>query len=216
MGHNGHNGSNGTNGHNGSNGHTVSWGALDQEAYDDDDMAQDAALLPDRIQEILQERARALARSAEAESTEMRQIVVFSLADESYGIPTDCVKEVQPLINLSPVPCTPAFVVGVINVRGAIYSVIDIRKFFGLADRKRTERTKVILVYAGELDVVGILADEVKGATHVATDAIRTSLATQTGVKEEYIEGVTQDMLIILNLDAVFADDRIVVNEEIV
>lgn len=240
MGHHEHYGTNGQNGRcatrgnggHGNNGHcgkgtnglgrveadhqVVTWAPGQSGMWADDDVDPDAELTPERIQEILHERARVLARSAELESSEMRQIVVFSLADESYGIPTDCVKEVQSLTNLSPVPCTPVFVVGVINVRGAIYSVIDIRKFFGLADRQRTDRTKVILVYAGDLGIVGILADDVKGATNVPTDAIRNSLATQTGVKEEYIEGVTQDMLIILNLDAVFSDERIVVDEEIV
>lgn len=172
------------------------------------------ALSPAKIQAILEERARALARVAEQDLSETLQLVVFSLANETYGIATDYVREVQPLVNYSPVPCTPDFVVGVINIRGAIYSVIDIRQFFGVPKQEVTELTKVILVDAAGLDV-GILADDVQGAMNVPLTDLRSSLCNYVGVKEEYVDGVTQDMLIILNLEALLSDERLIVNEEV-
>ena len=169
---------------------------------------------PEKMQAILQERARALARVAEVGEGEGMQLVVFSLANETYGIETDYVKEVQPLQHVSPVPCTPNFVVGVINIRGSIYSVVDIRGFFGVPRQEITDLTKVILVNAAGLEV-GILADDVSGAMSVPLAEIKPPLAAQATVKEEYVQGVTKDMLIILNLEALIRDERMVIHEEV-
>jgi purine-binding chemotaxis protein CheW len=171
-------------------------------------------LSTDKMKMILAERARALVKSTEVQTGEMMQLVVFSLANENYGIATEFVNEVQPLRDVTPVPCTPEFVVGVINVRGSIYSVIDIRSFFGVPKQGSTDATKVILVNTAGLEV-GILADNVSGATSVPVSEIKPPLAAQTVAKDEYIHGVTRDMLIILNLEALLNDDRIIVHEEI-
>jgi purine-binding chemotaxis protein CheW len=165
------------------------------------------------VKAILEKRMRALAVATETQTSESMQIVVFSLADETYGIATNLVREVQPLRQFTPVPCTPDFVVGVINIRGSIYSVIDIRSFFGV-QKKEAVDYKVILVNAAGLEV-GILADDVSGAASVPLTAIKPPLAAQGAAKEEYIQGVTRDMLIILNLEALLRDERIIVQEEV-
>lgn len=174
----------------------------------------DKAVPVEKMKAILEDRARALSRSTEIKTEESMQLVVFSLANETYGIATDYVREVQPLRNVSPVPCTPEFVVGVINIRGSIYSVIDIRGFFGVQKQDITELTKVILVNAAGLEV-GILADDVKGATSVPLSEIKAALAAQATVKDEYVQGVTKDMLIILNLEAVLRDERVIIHQEV-
>lgn len=168
----------------------------------------------EKMQATLLERARALAKSSDVERSEGMPLVVFSLATETYGIPTDYVRDVQPLRQITPVPCTPNFVVGVINIRGSIYSVIDIRSFFGVPAQEITAATKVIVVDTEELQV-GILADDVSGAMSVPRDEINPPLAAQATIKEEYIEGVTNDMLIILNLEALMQDERIIIHEEV-
>ena len=172
------------------------------------------AMSTEKAQAILEKRAQALARATEVETGETMQFVVFSLANETYGIPTGYVKEVQPLGNVSPVPCTPDFVVGVINIRGSIYSVVDIRQFLGVQKQEVTDLTKVILVDAAGLEV-GVLADDVSGSMSIAMAEIKPSLATTASIKEEYIQGVTKDMLIILNLDTLMRDERVVVHEEV-
>jgi purine-binding chemotaxis protein CheW len=172
------------------------------------------AMSREKMQAILEERARALARVTEVEGGEGMQLVVFTLANETYGIPTNYVREVQPLQHISPVPCTPNFVVGVVNIRGSIYSVIDIRQFFGVPKQEITDLTKVVLVNAAGLDV-GILADDVSGEMSVPQAEIKPPLAAQATVKEEYVQGVTQDMLIILNLEALMGDERLIVHEEV-
>ena len=168
----------------------------------------------DKEKAILLDRAQALARITREESGEMTQLVVFSLATETYGIATHMVREVQPLRDVSKVPCTPNFVIGFINIRGAIYSVVDIRDFLGVPSQEITDSTKVILVNAANLEV-GILADDVLGEISVPLSDIKPPLATRGGIKEEYIEGVTREMLSILNLDELMRDERFIIHEEV-
>jgi purine-binding chemotaxis protein CheW len=176
--------------------------------------AAERAPAPDRMKAVLAERAKALTRSTETPAGDSLPLVVFSLAGERYGVATDWVREVQPLRGVTPVPCTPGFVVGVINIRGSIYSVVDIRGFFGVPQQAIGESTKVILVAAAGLEL-GILADDVSGATSVPLSEVKPPMAAQVVAQEEFIRGVTQDMLIVLDLEALLRDERIVVREEV-
>jgi chemotaxis signal transduction protein/CHASE3 domain sensor protein len=176
--------------------------------------SSDKAGSQDKTKAVLEERARALSKVTEVQTSEGVPLVVFSLANETYGIATEHIKEVQPLRDITPVPCTPEFVIGVVNIRGSIYSVIDIRSFFGVQRTEIGDSTKVILVNGAGLEV-GILADDVKGATSVLLNDIKPPLTTQAAVKEEYIQGVTKEMLIVLNLVALLRDERIIVREEV-
>ncbi len=213
-----------SNGHRTSNGHgaaiaqpekaKLNWEQVRQKLNDSQTAVGEKAVSVEKMKKILEERARALTKSTEVQTGESMQLVVFSLASETYGIATDYVREVQPLRQFTPVPCTPEFVVGVINIRGSIYSVIDIRGFFGVQKQDLSDTTKVILVNAAGLEV-GILADDVKGATSLPLSEIKAALAAQAAAKDEYVQGVTKDMLIILNLEALLRDERITVHQEV-
>ena len=176
--------------------------------------AADKGVSLEKLERILNERAKALTRVNDQQTGATTQLVVFVLANERYGIPIEYIAEVQPLRDVTPVPCTPNFVVGVINIRGSIYSVIDIRSMFGVPPAERTEATKVILVKGTGMEL-GILADDVQGAASVLLSEIKPALTSHAAAKEEYIQGVTQDMMTILNLDALMRDDRIIVREEV-
>jgi purine-binding chemotaxis protein CheW len=193
---------------------TIDWEQVRRQLETANQSDGEKHLSADKVKAILEERARALAQSAEVQTGASVPLVVFSLAGETYGIPTEYVREVQPLRDITPVPCTPEFVVGVINIRGSIYSVIDIRSFFGVEKKEMTDATKVILVHAAGLEV-GILSDNVSGATSVPVSEIKTSLSAQGAAKEEYIRGVTKEMLVILDLEALLHDERIVIHEEV-
>jgi len=179
-----------------------------------DDLTDEDADSRERMRATLLERARALAKTSDTALRDGVPLVVFSLAEETYGVPTRHVRDVQPLRQVTPVPCTPDFVIGVINIRGSIYSVIDIRSFFGVCEQTTTPATKVIVVDTGALEV-GILADDVSGALSVPRDEINPPLAAQATVKEQYVQGVTNDMLIILDLEALLKDDHLAVCEEV-
>ena len=86
----------------------------------------------------------------------------FSLAYERYALETAFVREVYPLKEFTPLPCTPPFVLGIISVRGQILAVIDLKRFFNLPEKGLSDLNKVIILRRGGLEV-GLLADAVSG-----------------------------------------------------
>lgn len=165
---------------------------------------------------ILRTRAQALARPLErsevAESS--LQLLEFRLARESYALETRHVREVYPLKNLTPVPCTPSFVLGIVNVRGRITPVIDIKKFFDLPDQGLTDLHSVILLRSNDLEL-GLMADVVVGVRTIPLESLQPTLPTLTGIRADYLKGVTAQRLVVLDLDRLLADPKIIVQEEV-
>ena len=173
-------------------------------------------LTPAEEKNILKARARALAREpiTEATESELLDLLEFSLAYESYGVEMAYVKETRPLRDITPVPCTPPFVLGLINVRGRIISVIDIKRFFDLPKKGLTDLNKVIIMHAGEMEF-GILADSIKGVRTIPLTDLQPSLPTLSGVREEYLKGVTRERTVVLDGKRLLGDRKIIINEEI-
>ena len=166
--------------------------------------------------QILQERAKALAREPEKENGQegLIDVVEFRLAHERYAIESAHIREVYRMKEITPVPCTPPFVLGIINVRGQILSVIDIKRLFDLPEEGLTDLNKVIIVHSDEMEL-GILADVVVGARPIAREDIQPPLPTLTGIGADYLRGVTQGNLVILDVARILADEAIVVHEEV-
>lgn len=164
---------------------------------------------------VLHERARALARAPQREvaADASLEVLEFRLARERYAVETRHVAEALPLADLTPLPCTPPFVRGIVNVRGRILPVIDIKQFFDLPDEGLTDLHRIILVRGNDLEL-GLLADAIVGVTAIAPDRLQASLPTLTGIRADYLKGVTPDRLVVLDLDRVLADPKIVVHEE--
>lgn len=173
----------------------------------DSDASARAAILKARAREL----ARESASSAAAESA--LEVIEFGLAHERYALPAAAVSEVHPLEELTPVPCTPAFVRGLVNVRGRIFPVIDLKKFFDLPEQGITDLHRILLLETEDLEF-GLLADTIAGLRSVPLASIQPSLPTLTGIRAEYLKGVTADRLVILNAAAILSDPRIVVHEE--
>ncbi len=172
-------------------------------------------MTPEEERNILHARARALAREPDREKGEEASLEVleFLLAYERYGIEMSFVRETLPLKDLTPVPCTPTFVLGLIGVRGQIMSVIDIGKFFDLPAKGLTDLNKVIIVRDEGMEF-GILADAVLGVRTVPLAGLQPSLPTLTGVREEYLRGVTKERLVVLDGKKLVNDRRLVVHED--
>ncbi len=171
---------------------------------------------PEEKKQILRARAKALAREPEGEGAaqEALEIVEFLLAYERYGIESSYVREVYPLKAFTPLPCTPPFVLGIINVRGQILSVIDIKKVFDLPEKGLTDLNKVIIL-RGEKMEFGILADAILGVRSIPLEKIQPSLPTLTGIREEYLKGVTGERVVILDAEKLLSDKKILVHEEV-
>ena len=183
-------------------------------------VAKDASTLQKTGEEkkklLLKARARELARGEAKEKTagESIEIVEFLLAYETYGIESSYVREICPLKELTPMPCTPPFVLGIINVRGQIVSVIDMKKFFDLPERGLTDLNKVIIVHDEKMEF-GILADSILGVRKISREEIQPPLPTLTGVGAEYLTGVTKEPLVVLDMAGILSSKKIVVHEEI-
>jgi len=169
-----------------------------------------------RAKEILKARARELARPfKDRDATDsLLQVIEFRVAQERYAIEQAYVREVYPLRDLTPLPCTPAFVLGIINVRGQILPVIDIRKFFDLPESGITDLHAVIIVHGNDVEL-GILADAITGARSIPLRAIQPSLPTLTGIRAAYLKGVSDEHVVILNAAQILADPKLVVDEEV-
>ena len=164
---------------------------------------------------VLEERARALARQpARAEAAdEWIEVLEFTLAHERYAVASEYVREVYPLEELTPLPCTPPFVLGIVNLRGEILSVIDIKKFFDLPEKGLTDLNKVI-VLESEGMVFGMVADAIGGVHRILRADIQPSLPTLTGIREDYLQGVTAERVVILDAEKLLHDEKLVVNEQ--
>ena len=165
---------------------------------------------------ILRERAGALAREAapvEAADNGI-EVIEFLLAHERYAISTEYVRGVDPLESLTPLPCTPSFVIGIVNVRGEILSVIDIKKFFDLPEKGLTDLNKVIVIESADM-VFGIVADAVGGVCRILRADIQSSLPTLTGIREDYLLGVTGERVVILDAAKLLSDENLIVQEQV-
>jgi len=171
---------------------------------------------PDEKKKILKARAKALAQESKGKETAeiYIEVVEFLLAYEKYGIESSYVREIYPLKELTPMPCTPPFVLGVINVRGQILSVIDIKKFFDLPEKGLTDLNKVIILQSDRMEF-GILADVVLGVRNVLLSELQPSLPTLTGIREDYLKGVTGEQVVILDAEKLLSDKKITVHEEV-
>ncbi len=165
---------------------------------------------------ILRIRARALAcppAPAPAADT-MLDVLEFRLAQERYAVETRFVREVYPLKDLTPLPGTPPFVAGIVNVRGRILPVVDLKKFFDLPENGLTDLHCLIQVREDDLEL-GLLADVVVGVRAIPTGTLQASLPTLTGIRGDFLKGVTDECLVVLDLARLLADPAIMVHEEV-
>lgn len=179
------------------------------------EIGQRAAQTPEEKKRILKARAKALAREPEEQiaGDQYLEVVEFLLAHENYAIESSYVREVYPLKELTPLPGTPAAVLGVTSVRGQILSVIDLKKFFELPEKGLTDLNKVIVIHSDAMEL-GILADAVLGVRSIPLKDVQQPLSTLTGLRSEYLKGVTKERLVLLDVGKILSDKNIGVHEE--
>jgi purine-binding chemotaxis protein CheW len=172
------------------------------------------SLTSEEKKRILKARAKLLAREAEKEvlDQDYLEVVEFLLAYETYGIESAYVREIYPLTEITPLPGTPPFVRGIVNVRGQILSVIDLKKFFELSEKGLSDLNKIIIVQDDNMDF-GILADAVLGIRKLPVGEIEAALPTLTGIRAQYLKGVTRERMVILDAVKILSDKNIIISE---
>ncbi len=133
------------------------------------------------------------------------QLVVFKLGREEYGVSILQVQEIKRMMDITRVPHSPDYIKGVINLRGSVLPVIDLKKRLDLPPADYNDDTRIIIVKVEEL-VVGLIVDAVSEVSTIASDNIEPPTSVTTGASAQYIQGVgKQDdkLLILLNLPAI-------------
>lgn len=170
---------------------------------------------PEERERILRKRAELLARPEERTTdAESLGMVEFLLANEHYAIESHFIREVFPLKDYTPLPGVPPFVLGLLNVRGRILSIVDIKKFFDLPDKGISDLNKVIIIHDETMEF-GILADAILGVRNIAVNDLEPPLPTLTGIRKEYLMGVTRERTVVLDAARLLTDKGIVVHEEV-
>ena len=133
------------------------------------------------------------------------QLVIFRLAGEFYGVDIDDVNTIIPMQEVTCIPRSPEYVTGVINLRGSIIPVIDLRKRFGLAVSEVTKASRIVVVEAGGY-VIGMVVDAVAETLRVQTDSIEPPSPVVASIDSDYLRGVAKQgerLVVLLCLDKV-------------
>ena len=153
----------------------------------------------------------------ESRSAGTLQYVTFSLGEELFGVEVTRTREILSVTPVTKVPQTPEYLLGVINLRGQVVPVVDMRLKLGLTAGEETEDTCIIVVEVqvdDESIVVGALADAVREVLEIRTDQIEPPPRLGTRLKTEFISGmgkVDDQFLILLNIDRVFSSDELTI-----
>ena len=139
---------------------------------------------------------------------DLLQLVTFNIAEEEFGVDILSVQEIIRLMQITVVPRAPACIEGVINLRGKVIPVIDMRKRFNLPAIERDSHTRIIVMEFGASKIVGFLVDAVSEVLRVPANTVDAAPAVVSGVGAEYIKGVGKlddRLLILLDLDRLLA-----------
>lgn len=166
--------------------------------------------------EILKERAEKLKEKIDIASQESNALKVLSffLADERYALEAEFVKRVIALKYYTPLPCTPEYLMGIINLESTILAIIDLKKLFNLPDKGITNLNRVVIVNYEGIEF-GIITDEIIGRENIDIKEIQTALPDIAGIDSSLIRGVTADKLIVLDTKKLILDERLTINDKI-
>ena len=146
----------------------------------------------------------------EKTSEEVFQWVTFKLENETYGVNVMQVQEVLRYTEIAPVPGAPDYVLGIINLRGNVVTVIDTRLKFGLMPAEITDNSRIIIIEA-EKQVVGILVDSVAEVVYLKASEIDPAPSVGTEESARFIQGVSnrkEDLLILVDLNKLLSDNE--------
>ena len=146
----------------------------------------------------------------QSEQDEILQWVTFRLAGETYGINVMQVREVLKHTDIAPVPGAPSYVMGIINLRGNVVTVIDTRMRFGLPDKELSSQSRVVIIEC-EKQVIGFLVDSVAEVVYLYSSEIETPPNVGNDETAKFIQGVCNrdnELLILVDLNKLLNDNE--------
>jgi purine-binding chemotaxis protein CheW len=150
-----------------------------------------------------------------AAMNEIKQYLTFKLENEVFALDVATVREVLDFTTVTRIPRTPDFMRGVINLRGSVVPVVDLRLAFGMSATQKTVNTCIIVVeirFEGETAIMGALADSVEEVIDLEADQIQPTPRIGASIKTDFIRGMGKrdaDFIMILDIDRVFSADQL-------
>jgi len=168
------------------------------------------------VEKVLKERATKFKKleTIEEYSGDVIEGLEFRLGSERYLIDSAYVREVLPLKEITPLPATPDFLLGVINVRGVILAVISVKSFLKIPKNESNVQNKIVIVNYKDVEL-GMLVDEIIGISKVYTTELQITKGSDSGNENKLIMGLTTQRLIVLNIKQLLQSDQIVINDKI-
>jgi purine-binding chemotaxis protein CheW len=146
----------------------------------------------------------------ESGNDQVIQLVTFRLQDETYGINVMHVQEVLRITEIAPVPGAPEYVLGIINLRGNVVTVIDTRLRFGLPDDEATDASRIVIIESDK-QVVGIMVDAVAEVVELKESQIDAAPNVGNEESSRYIQGIAtleKGLLIVVDLQKLLTDEE--------
>ena len=164
----------------------------------------EGSILSEDSKSILKERAKKLSvREVEEKTDDVNiSVIEFVLGKEVYAFETKYVREIYPLRDFTVIPGLPTFILGVINVRGQIISVVNLKKLINLPEKGIGELNKVIIIENEKMEF-GILADVINGTTTININTIQNKLNNSSELANVFLQGITKDHIIIFNYNKI-------------
>ncbi|MBU9720341.1 MULTISPECIES: chemotaxis protein CheW [Bacillaceae] len=144
-------------------------------------------------------------------SMEELKVIVFQLQDEEYGVSVDQVRSIERIQHITRVPKTPDFVKGVINLRGVVTPIINLRSRFDIEEMEYTDSTRIIIVSVEDMNV-GLIVDAANDVIDIPVNAIEPPPEIVGGIEVNYLRGVAKldkRLLILLDLNYVLDRDEL-------
>lgn len=144
------------------------------------------------------------------ENNQNLKIIVFQLVDEEYAIPVNQVGSIERMQHITRVPRAGRHVKGVINLRGVVTPILDLRKKFNMKETEPTEATRIIIVHLKRLEV-GLIVDAAYDVMNISKESVEPAPEVITSVKDDQIEGVANlgdRLIILLNMEKVLSDNE--------
>jgi purine-binding chemotaxis protein CheW len=199
--------------------HVEAWSSQDPAALPDQSSAT-AAMVTCTPEEtaLLQERARSLRQPLEMHDTQgLMPLVVVGLNREYFAVDLTMVREFTELREVAPVPCCPPHIIGQLNLRGDLLTVVDIRSALHMASTGTSATSKIMVVEVADL-VAGVMVNEVWDVVYLQPDRITTGPLGTRSVNAEHLKGMAayqEKMVSILDLGKILTGGDLVVNEEV-
>ncbi len=144
------------------------------------------------------------------QDAELLQLVTFSIAEEEFGVDILKVQEIIRTMEITKVPRAPEFVEGVINLRGKVIPILDLRRRFGLVSREHDKHTRIIVIEINNM-IVGFVVDSVSEVLRIPASTVEPPPPVVAGLESEYISGVGKledRLLILLDLDSLLSSEE--------